>query len=162
MIIALKWLWMTLNWPQMYVFWKYTQSNADSHFLMHNNKKSIEIDFLFGIIRVLRVFLREKFFLKLRSFQAKKLRSIFEIIIPFLWLSWAWHFRLFMTKRLFTFWGWQEGLKSKHFKARETFAHFKMKGKNPPETTATKSFQNERSVNHFKTKVLPKINLLLI
>lgn len=67
----------------MYVFWKYTKSNADSRFLMHNNKKSIEIDGLFGMIRVLRVFLREKFFLKLRSFQAKKYRSNFEIIIPF-------------------------------------------------------------------------------
>ena len=64
----------------MYVFWKYTQSNADSRFLMHNNKKSIEIDFYFEMIRVLRVFLREKFFLKLRSFQAKKYRSNFEII----------------------------------------------------------------------------------
>ena len=128
MIIALKWLWMTLNWPQMYVFWKYTQSNADSRFLMHNNKKSIEIDCLFGMIRVLRVFLREKFFLKLRSFLAKKLRSIFEIIFPFLWLSWAWHFQFFMTKILLSFWGWQEGEQSKHFKARETFAHFKMKG----------------------------------
>lgn len=67
----------------MYVFWKYTQSNADSRFLMHNNKKSIEIDCLFGMIRVLRAFLRELFFLKLRSFQAKKLRSKFEIIILF-------------------------------------------------------------------------------
>ena len=67
----------------MYVFWKYTQSNADSRFLMHNNKKSIEIDFLFGMIRVLRAFLRELFFLKLRSFQAKKYRSNFEIIILF-------------------------------------------------------------------------------
>ena len=68
----------------MYVFWKYTQSNADSRFLMHNKDKSIEIDFYFEMIRVLRVFLREKFFLKLRSFQAKKLRSTFEIITPFL------------------------------------------------------------------------------
>ena len=112
----------------MYVFWKYTQSNADSRFLMHNKEKSIEIDFYFEMIRVLRAFLREKIYLKLRSFQAKKLRSIFEIIIPFLWLSWAWHFQFFMTKRLFIFWGWREGEKSKHFKARETFAHFKMKG----------------------------------
>ena len=121
MIIALKWLWMTLNWPQMYVFWKYTQSNADSRFLMHNNKKSIEIDFLFGMIRVLRAFLRELFFLKLRSFQAKKYRSNFEIVFPFLWLSWAWHFQFFMTERLFTFWGWQEGQKSlSYHKERDT------------------------------------------
>ena len=118
MIIALKWLWMTLNWPQMYVFWKYTQSNADSRFLMHNNKKSIEIDFLFGMIRVLRVFCVSNSFWNYGHFKQKKLRSIFEIIIPFLWLSWAWHFRFFMTKRLFTFWGWQEGEKSKHFKER--------------------------------------------
>ena len=109
-------------------FWKYTQSNADSRFLMHNNKKSIEIDRLFGIIRVLRVFLREKFFLKLRSFQAKKLRSIFEIIFPFLWLSWAWHFKFFMTKRLFTFWGWQEGWKSVVISKSKSITHFKMKG----------------------------------
>ena len=128
MIIALKWLWMTLNWPQMYVFWKYTQSNADSRFLMHNNKKSIEIDCLFEMIRVLRVFLREKFFLKLRSFRAKKYRSNFEIIFLYLWLSWAIHFQFFYDKDIIIILRLTRGGKSKHFKARETFAHFKMKG----------------------------------
>lgn len=128
MIIALKWLWMTLNRPQMYLFWKYTKSNADSRFLMHNNKKSIEIDCLFGMIRVLRVFLRELSSLKLRSFQAKKYRPNFEIIFHYLWRIWAIHFQFFMTKILLSFWGWQEGLQSKHFKARETLPHFKMKG----------------------------------
>lgn len=128
MIIALKWLWMTLKWQQMYVFWKYTQSNADSRFLMHNKEKSIEIDFYFEMIRVLRVFLREKFFLKLRSFQAKKYRSNFEIIFLYLLRILAIHFQFFMTKILLSFWGWQEGEQSKHFKARETFAHFKTKG----------------------------------
>ena len=37
-----------------------------------------------------------------------------------------------------------------------------MKGIKSSETTATKSFQNEKSVTHFKTTVLPKINLQII
>ena len=118
MIIALKWLWMTLNWPQMYVFWKYTQSNADSRFLMHNNKKSIEINCLFGMIRVLRVFLREKFFLKLRSFQAKKMRSIFEIIIPFFMNLLSVTFSFYYDKKIIYILRLTRGRKSKHFKEK--------------------------------------------
>ena len=112
----------------MYVFWKYTQSNADSRFLMHNKKKSIEIDFYFEMIRVLRVFLREKFFLKLRSFQAKKLRSIFEIIIPFFMTLLSVTLSVFYDKKIIyilRLWG---GLEIFVISKSKSITHFKMKG----------------------------------
>lgn len=128
MIIALKWLWMALKWPQMYVFWKYTQSNADSRFLMHNNKKSIEIDCLFGMIRVLRVFLREKFYLKLRSFQAKKLSSIFVIIIPFFMTLLSVTFSVFYDKKIIYILRLTRGLEIFVISKSKSITHFKMKG----------------------------------
>ena len=83
MIIALKWLWMTLNWPLMYVFWKYTQSNADSRFLMHNKEKSIEIDCLFGMIRVLRVFCVSYSFWNYGHFKQKSIAQILKLLSLF-------------------------------------------------------------------------------
>lgn len=112
----------------MYVFWKYTQSNADSRFLMHNKEKSIEIDCLFGMIRVLRVFLREKFFLKLRSFQAKKLRSIFEIIIPFFMTLLSVTFSVFYDKKIIYILRLTRGLEIFVISKSKSFTHFKMKG----------------------------------
>ena len=112
----------------MYVFWKYTQSNADSRFLMHNKEKSIEIDCLFGMIRVLRVFLREKFFLKLRSFQAKKLRSIFEIIIPFFMTLLSVTFSVFYDKKIIYILRLTRGLEIFVISKSKSITHFKMKG----------------------------------
>ena len=112
----------------MYVFWNYTQSNADSRFLMHNNKKSIEIDFLFGMIRVLRAFLRELFFLKLRSFQAKKLRSIFEIIIPFFMTLLSVTFSVFYDKKIIYILRLTRGLEIFVISKSKSITHFKMKG----------------------------------
>ena len=136
----------------MYVFWKYTKSNADSRFLMHNNKKSIEIDCLFEMIRVLRVFLREKFFLKLRSFQAKKYCSNFEIIFLYLLRIRAIHFQFFYDKKIIYILRLTRGLEIFVISKSKSITHFKMKG--------IPSSQNEP--RHFKTTVLPKINLLLI
>lgn len=112
----------------MYVFWKYTQSNADSRFLMHNNKKSIEIDCLFGMIRVLRVFLREKFYLKLRSFQAKKLSSIFVIIIPFFMTLLSVTFSVFYDKKIIYILRLTRGLEIFVISKSKSITHFKMKG----------------------------------
>ena len=109
MIIALKWLWMTLNWPQMYVFWKYTQSNADSRFLMHNNKKSIEIDCLFGMIRVLRVFFAWEILFEITVISSKKVAlKIWNYHLFFMTLLSVTFSVFFMTKILLSFWGWQE------------------------------------------------------
>ena len=122
----------------MYVFWKYTQSNADSRFLMHNKEKSIEIDCLFEMIRVLRVFLREKFFLKLRSFQAKKLRSKFEIIIPFFMTFLSVTFSFFYDKKIIyilRLWG---GLEIFVISKSKSITHFKMKGIKPSQNDSDK------------------------
>ena len=112
----------------MYVFWKYTQSNADSRFLMHNNKKSIEIDFYFEMIRVLRVFLREIFFLKLRSFQAKKYRSNFEIIIPFFMTLLSVTFSFVYDKEIIFILRLTRGLEIFVISKSKSITHFKMKG----------------------------------
>ena len=111
----------------MYVFWKYTQSNADSRFLMHNNKKSIEIDCLFGMIRVLRAFLRELFFLKLRSFQAKKYRSNFKIIIPFFMTLLSATFSVFYDKKIIYILRLTRGLEIFVISKSKSITHFKMK-----------------------------------
>lgn len=161
MIIALKWLWMTLNWPQMYLFWKYTKSNADSRFLMHNNKKSIEIDFLFGMIIVLRVFCVSSSFWNYGHFKQKSIAQILKLlslfydsleryIFSFLWQKNYYHFEV--DKRVCNL----------SISKGKSVTHLKMKGIKSSRNDSEEIISKWEVGHSFKNDSFPKINLQLI
>lgn len=123
----------------MFIFALFSVLNGFSIIIYKN-------DCPFGMIRVWESFCGE---LSLREdflFWAKSNAQFVRELSFLLWLYWALLFQLFMTERVLSFRGWQEGEQSEHIERKVRMLISKWKASYHLEKKIRLSFQNDKII----------------